>query len=72
MDAWYAWFENGNGNTITASYVYHPCNKAGRHTKDRYNCYFMQMDSETGKWTTIVKPFAFGSTPKPVGLMVDR
>ncbi|QDT60524.1 hypothetical protein SV7mr_30470 [Stieleria bergensis] len=51
MDAWYAWFEKGLGDTITASYVYHPCNKRGRHSKDRHNTYYMQMNTADATWT---------------------
>ncbi|MDC0308181.1 MAG: BNR-4 repeat-containing protein [Planctomycetaceae bacterium] len=56
---WYAWFEKGQGDTITASYVYHPCNKRGRHTNDRYNTYYMQMNTADATWTNAPgKPLA--------------
>lgn len=48
-DAWYAWFENGKGGTITASYVYHPCKVKG-HTKERYNGYYMKMNCRDESW----------------------
>jgi len=49
-DAWYAWFEKGKGDTITASYVYHPCRVTG-HTKERYNGYYMQMNCRDESWS---------------------
>ena len=48
-DAWYAWFEKGKGDTITASYVYHPCRLKG-HTKERYNGYYMKMNCSDESW----------------------
>jgi hypothetical protein len=42
-DSWYAWFDRGKGDTITASYVYHPCANPG-HTAHRNNTYYMLMD----------------------------
>lgn len=51
-DTWYAWFENGQGDTITASYVYHPCANPG-HTAHRNNTYYMLMDSRDGSWTNV-------------------
>jgi len=48
-DAWYAWFEQGKGDTITASYVYHPCRVKG-HTKERYNGYYMKMNCRDDSW----------------------
>jgi hypothetical protein len=48
-DAWYAWFEQGKGDTITASYVYHPCRVKG-HTKERYNGYYMKMNCRDESW----------------------
>ncbi len=48
-DAWYAWFEKGKGDTISASYVYHPCKVKG-HTKERYNGYFMKMNCADESW----------------------
>jgi hypothetical protein len=54
-DAWYAWFAEGLDNTITASYVYHLCDKSGRgkHTPARYNCYYMMMNTKDGSWQNI-------------------
>ncbi len=49
-DAWYAWFDNGRGDTITAHYVYHPCANPG-HSKDRLNAYYMLMNCRDGSWT---------------------
>ena len=51
-DSWYAWFDNGRGDTITASYVYHPCANP-KHTAHRQNTYFMQLDTRTGAWTNV-------------------
>ncbi len=51
-DAWYAWFAKGRGDTITASYIYHPCANPG-HTKDRHNAYFMRMDCGDDSWDNI-------------------
>jgi len=51
-DAWYAWFENGKGDTITASYVYHPCAFRG-HTKERYNGYYMKMNCKDESWENV-------------------
>jgi hypothetical protein len=48
-DAWYAWFDRGKGDTITASYVYHPCRAIG-HTKERYNGYYMKMNCADESW----------------------
>ncbi len=48
-DAWYAWFDNGKGDTITASYVYHPCRILG-HTKERYNGYYMKLNCADDSW----------------------
>lgn len=52
-DAWYAWFDNGKGNTITAHYVYHPCADFPNHTSMRENLYYMQMDGRDGSWTNV-------------------
>ena len=49
-DAWYAWFEPGLGDTITASYVYHPCANP-KHNAHRQNVYYMQMNARDGAWT---------------------
>lgn len=51
-DAWYAWFDAGRGDTITASYVYHPCANPG-HNAHRQNTYYMQMDARDGSWTNV-------------------
>jgi hypothetical protein len=51
-DSWYAWFDQGRGDTITASYVYHPCADP-KHNAHRQNVYFMQMDTRSGDWTTV-------------------
>ncbi len=51
-DSWYAWFDNGNGDTITASYVYHPCANPG-HSNLRINTYYMLMDCRDGSWTNV-------------------
>ena len=51
-DSWYAWFEPGLGETITASYVYHPCANP-KHNAHRQNVYFMQMNARDGNWTNV-------------------
>ncbi len=51
-DAWYAWFGRGKGDTITASYIYHPCRIRG-HTAERYNGYFMRMDCTDESWENV-------------------
>lgn len=51
-DSWYVWFDNGHGDTITASYVYHPCAHP-RHHAHRQNTYYMQMDTVTGQWSNV-------------------
>ncbi len=51
-DSWYAWFDNGRGDTITASYVYHPCANPG-HTNLRNETYYMLMDCRDGAWTNV-------------------
>ncbi len=48
-DSWYAWFAKGQGDTITASYVYHRCDNPG-HTNDRNNTYFMKMNGKDDSW----------------------
>ena len=48
-DAWYAWFAKGLGDTITTSYIYHPCSYPG-HTKDRLNVYYMKMNGADDSW----------------------
>jgi hypothetical protein len=48
-DAWYAWFGKGHGDTIAASYVYHPCANPG-HTKDRLNAYYMKLNGADDSW----------------------
>ena len=51
-DSWYAWFDNGQGDTITASYVYHPCAFPG-HNARRSNTYYMLMDCRDGSWANV-------------------
>ena len=51
-DAWYAWFDQGKGDTITASYIYHPCRVKG-HTKERYNGYYMKMNCVDESWENV-------------------
>lgn len=52
-DSWYAWFDNGNDNTITATYIYHPCGFWFWHTKDRINCYYMRMSCNDDTWNNV-------------------
>lgn len=51
-DSWYAWFDHGLGDTITASYVYHPCLNP-KHNAHRQNTYYMQLDCRAGSWTNV-------------------
>ena len=51
-DSWYAWFDQGKGDTITASYVYHPCANPG-HNAHRNNTYYMLMDCRDDSWTNV-------------------
>ncbi|MFP4499683.1 MAG: BNR-4 repeat-containing protein [Candidatus Hydrogenedentota bacterium] len=51
-DAWYAWFDKGSGDTITASYVYHPCKTRG-HDNARHNGYYMLMDCADDTWHNV-------------------
>ncbi len=51
-DAWYAWFDHGQGDTITASYVYHPCANP-KHTAHRQNTYYMLFDTRSGQWSNV-------------------
>lgn len=51
-DSWYAWFDNGRGDTITASYIYHPCANP-KHNAHRQNTYFMQLDTQSGQWSNV-------------------
>ena len=61
-DSWYAWFDNGRGDTITASYVYHPCASPG-HPAQRINTYYMVMNCRDGAWTNVQgKPLALPVT----------
>jgi len=51
-DSWYAWFDNGRGDTITASYIYHPCANP-KHNAHRQNTYYMQLDTQSGQWSNV-------------------
>lgn len=51
-DAWYARFNEGKGNTITATFNYHPCAVIG-HQKTRSNCYYMKMNCADGSWENV-------------------
>jgi hypothetical protein len=51
-DSWYAWFDHGQGDTITASYIYHPCANP-KHNAHRQNTYFMQFDARSGQWSNV-------------------
>jgi len=48
-DSWYAWFDQGRGDTITASFVYHPC-ASPQHSNRRQDLYFLAMDCRDGTW----------------------
>ena len=51
-DSWYAWFDQGLGDTITASFVYHPCANPA-HTALRQNAYYMLMDTRDASWSNV-------------------
>lgn len=51
-DTWYAWFQEGPGNTIYASFNYHPCASPG-HTSLRLNAYAMKMNVGGEYWENI-------------------
>ncbi len=51
-DSWYAWFDIGQGDTITASYVYHPCANPG-HNSHRQNTYYMLMNCHDATWSNV-------------------
>jgi hypothetical protein len=46
-DAWYAWFSEGKGDTITVQYIYHPC-LIENHNKQRVNVYYMKLNCRDG------------------------
>ena len=50
-DSWYAWFTNGQGNEIIATYNYHR-HRGTDHTGERHNAYYMVMDTEDVIGTT--------------------
>ena len=52
QDSWYAWFANGQGNDIIATYNYHVC-KEPNHNGERHNCYYMVMDTDTKEWRNV-------------------
>jgi len=51
-DSWYAWFTNGQGNDIIATYNYHVC-KEPNHDGERHNCYYMVMDTKDKVWRNV-------------------
>ena len=51
-DSWYAWFENGQGDDIIATYNYHVC-KEPNHDGERHNCYYMVMDTKDHLWRNV-------------------
>lgn len=51
-DSWYAWFQEGPGNTIYAAFNYHPCANPG-HSSLRLNAYAMKMNVESENWENI-------------------
>ena len=52
-DSWYAWFDPGQGDTITASYVYHPCGTSPAHNSHRQNTYYMLLNCQDSTWTNV-------------------
>jgi hypothetical protein len=52
-DSWYAWFTNGQGNDIIATYNYHRCREPN-HIGERHNAYFMAMDTDDGSWHNVL------------------
>jgi hypothetical protein len=51
-DSWYAWFTNGHGNEIIATYNYHR-HRGTDHTGERHNAYYMVMDTDDGSWHNV-------------------
>jgi hypothetical protein len=51
-DTWYAWFDNGQGNDIIATYNYHVC-KEPNHDGERHNCYYMAMNTDNNEWYNV-------------------
>jgi len=52
-DSWYAWFIEGDDNSIISSFNYHQCGTAKGHSSLRLNSYYMKMETETDTWETI-------------------
>jgi len=51
-DSWYAWFTNGQGNDIIATYNYHRCREPN-HIGERHNAYYMVMDTDDHQWRNV-------------------
>ncbi|MBB4081025.1 hypothetical protein GGR28_003666 [Lewinella aquimaris] len=51
-DTWYAWFDNGEGNDIIATFNYHVC-KGPDHDGERHDSYYMVFDTEEGRWHSV-------------------
>lgn len=51
-DSWYAWFTNGQGNDIIATYNYHVC-KEPNHDGERHNSYYMVMNTDNNEWHNV-------------------
>jgi len=49
-DTWYAWFQEGPGNTVITSFNYHPCANNSVHTSLRTNEYSMKMNTVNDTW----------------------
>ena len=54
VDSWYAWFTNGEGDDIIATYNYHHCRHgAGKHTGERHDAYYMVMNTRDHSWRNV-------------------
>ncbi len=51
-DSWYAWFTNGQGNDIIATFNYHVC-KEPNHDGERHNCYYMVLNTDNSEWRNV-------------------
>jgi hypothetical protein len=61
-DSWYPWITKGQGDDLIVAFDYHLCrdnnnnnnNKTWRgHIPQRYNLYYMVMDTKTGAWRNV-------------------
>lgn len=59
-DSWYPWITKGQGDDLIVAFDYHLCRdnnkktKTGRgHIPQRYNLYYMVMNTKTGAWRNV-------------------